>query len=79
MHFYFRYRAQFILLGWLVARLCKDEAVGWLVVLISGGAMHIPAIFYPILSYPAYSAGSIALLLALHSLLANLKSTHIKR
>jgi hypothetical protein len=70
--------AQFILLGWLVARLCNDEAVGWLVVLISGGAMHIPAIFYPILSYPAYSAGSIALLLALHSFLSNLKSTQIK-
>jgi hypothetical protein len=70
--------AQFILLGCLVARLCQNEAVGWLVVLISGGALHIPSIFYPILSYPAYSAGSIAVLLALHCFLSNLKTPQIK-
>jgi hypothetical protein len=65
--------AQYALLGWLLARICRNEAAGWLCTIVAAGALHIPAIFYPVLSYPAYSAGSIALLLALHCYLTGVQ------
>jgi len=58
--------AQLSLAGWLLARLLQDEASGWLYVVGALGALHIPAVLYPVLSYPAFSAASVALLLALH-------------
>lgn len=65
--------AQFALVGWLVARLSGSEAAGWLCLTASAGALHIPAIFYPVLSYPIIATGSIALLLALHCYLSSLR------
>jgi hypothetical protein len=67
--------SQFALTGWLLARLCRSEAAGWLSALVAAGALHIPAVFYPVLSYPAYSAGSIALLLSLHCFLTGVRGS----
>ena len=69
--------SQLALTGWLLARLCRNEASGWLFVLVAAGALHIPAVFYPVLSYPAYSVGSIALLLALHCFLTGVERCRI--
>jgi hypothetical protein len=70
--------SQFALTGWLLARLCRSEAAGWLSALVAAGALHIPAVFYPVLSYPAYSAGGIALLLALHCFLTGVERCRVE-
>lgn len=70
--------AQFALTGWLLARLCRNEAAGWLCAVAASAALHVPAVFYPVLSYPAYSAGSTAVLLALHCFLTGVERSQAR-
>jgi hypothetical protein len=64
---------QFALAGWLLARLCRNEAAGWLCTMVAMSALHLPAVPYPVLSYPAYAAGGMALLGALHCFLTGIE------
>jgi hypothetical protein len=65
--------AAFGLLGALLARLLRSEAAGWLYALAAFGMLHLPAVPYPVLSYPAYAVGGISLLLACHCFLSGLR------
>ena len=59
--------AQFALLGWLLARLTANGAIGWLFFLASLCAIHISPIFNCVLSHPEYAVGTCALILSLHA------------
>jgi hypothetical protein len=61
------------LLGWLAARLWGNAPLGAAVSFLIVSTLHIPATFFPVLSYFAMSAGFVALLIALHSYLSWLR------
>jgi hypothetical protein len=65
---------QLALLGVLLARFVACEAIGWLYAVIAFAALHIPSIFYPVLSYPVFWVGSIAILVSIHSYLSYARS-----
>ena len=65
--------AQAGLLGWLAARLWGNAPLGAAIAFLIVSTLHIPATFYPVLSYFAMSAGFVALLLALHCYLSWLR------
>ena len=50
------------LLGLLCAQQTGNRALGALVALVTSAALHLPATFYPVLSYPPMAIGLVALL-----------------
>ena len=62
------------LLGWLCARVTANAALGWMTALFAAGALHLPATFFAVLSFPTMMLGLCALLVSLH-----LHLTHVRR
>jgi hypothetical protein len=65
--------AQIGLAGWLCARLARSAAVGGLAVLGGVAALHLPATFFAVLSYPTMAVGFCSLLASLHLHLSHLR------
>ncbi|HUR60303.1 MAG TPA: hypothetical protein VM029_21445 [Opitutaceae bacterium] len=62
------------LLGWLCGRVAANAALGWMTALFAAAALHVPATFFAVLSFPTMMVGLGALLASLH-----LHLTHVRR
>ncbi len=65
--------AEIGLLGWLCGRVARNAALGWMVALLAGAALHLPPTFFAVLSYPTMAVGFISLLAGLHFYLSYLR------
>ena len=57
--------SQWVILGWLIARITRSEAAGWLLAIVAVAAVHFTPSFNAVVSHPEYSIGSTCLFLAL--------------